>query len=92
MHTIKNPTNAPLDLETVGGTARLPAFGEVTDTFDPAYLEALRGYGMYEIAEAGEVEPELDDLRTKAEALGIDVDGRWGEKRLESEIAKAKKG
>ena len=31
----------------------------------------------------------LDDLKAEAEALGITIDRRWGEKRLLAEIAKA---
>lgn len=31
----------------------------------------------------------IEDLREEAEALGISVDGRWGEAKLMSEIAKA---
>jgi hypothetical protein len=31
----------------------------------------------------------IDRLREKAESLGIDVDGRWGPARLQSEIALA---
>jgi hypothetical protein len=31
----------------------------------------------------------LDELRAEAEALGIKVDRRWGDKRLLAEIAKA---
>jgi hypothetical protein len=34
-------------------------------------------------------EPELDKLREDAKALGIDFDGRWGVKRLQTEIDKA---
>lgn len=34
---------------------------------------------------------DLEDLRSEAEALGIEVDGRWGEKRLRTEIDKALK-
>ena len=33
---------------------------------------------------------DLDGLRKEAEALGVDVDGRWGEKRLRAEIQKAR--
>jgi hypothetical protein len=31
----------------------------------------------------------LDELRAEAEALGVKVDRRWGDKRLLAEIAKA---
>ncbi|MBI2725401.1 MAG: hypothetical protein HYX42_04040 [Polaromonas sp.] len=34
--------------------------------------------------------PEGDPLKAEAEALGIVVDARWGDKRLAAEIAKAK--
>lgn len=33
--------------------------------------------------------PERDALRENAEALGVDVDGRWGADRLREEIEKA---
>lgn len=32
----------------------------------------------------------MEELRKEAEALGIDVDGRWSEKRLKKEIEAAK--
>jgi hypothetical protein len=34
---------------------------------------------------------DLEALRAEAERLGIDVDGRWGAKRLRSEIGRATK-
>jgi len=37
----------------------------------------------------GDNEPDIDDLRLKAEELGIDIDRRWGVKRLQQEIADA---
>lgn len=55
MHEIKNLTNSPQDLETVGGSARLPAMGSVKGKFTPEYLKALRASGMYEVHE---VKPE----------------------------------
>ena len=36
-----------------------------------------------------EPEDETDSLREQAKALGIDVDNRWGDKRLQEEIEKA---
>lgn len=33
----------------------------------------------------------MDDLKKEAEALGIDVDGRWSEETLREKIAEAKK-
>jgi hypothetical protein len=38
--------------------------------------------------EADEADPR-DDLREEARSLGIEVDNRWGEKRLREEIDKA---
>jgi hypothetical protein len=38
---------------------------------------------------AVEITDELETLRAEAEALGIAVDGRWGEARLRDEIAAA---
>jgi hypothetical protein len=39
------------------------------------------------------VEPpdKIDQLRTEAAQLGIDVDGRWGVARLQYEISKARR-
>lgn len=34
----------------------------------------------------------VDALRVRAKALGVDVDGRWGEERLRREIAEAREG
>lgn len=31
----------------------------------------------------------MEELKAQAESLGIDVDGRWSEKRIQSEIDKA---
>lgn len=39
--------------------------------------------------EASPAEPDTDALQTEAEALGIKVDRRWGDQRLQDEIAKA---
>lgn len=97
MHTIKNLTNSPQDLDAVTGPVRLPAFGTVTAEFGPAYLAMLEGFGLYEVAkdqaepDKGEPtdETDIDALRERAEGLGINVDGRWGVKRIEAEIAKA---
>ena len=35
-------------------------------------------------------ESETNPLKAEAEALGITVDARWGDKRISAEIAKAK--
>ena len=42
-------------------------------------------------AEKPKADDDLDELRAEAEAAGVDVDRRWGEKRLRDEISKAKK-
>lgn len=52
MATIKNLTNSPYDLDAVGGVARLPAFGEISDDFEPAYLQSLRDCGLYEVTDS----------------------------------------
>lgn len=42
-----------------------------------------------EVKEAAVVaEPTIDELRVQAEALGVEVDQRWGIKRLTDEISK----
>lgn len=61
---------------------------------DPRFARILGklGYGTkVVVAEPVEPEDDLDVLRAEAESLGVDVDGRWGEKRLKQEIGKAKK-
>ncbi|WP_159975870.1 MULTISPECIES: hypothetical protein [unclassified Novosphingobium] len=61
MHEIKNLTNSPQDLESLEGVKRLPAMGSVKGKFEPEYLEALRGAGMYEVAEVkGPGRPKKD--------------------------------
>ena len=50
MHTINNLTNSPYDLAAIRGDVRLPAFGEVTDDFEPTYLQSLRDCGLYEVS------------------------------------------
>ena len=74
---------------------------ETGDTFDGTERELLVFGDRLEKADAQasakpEPEPEpkehdtLESLRQEAEALGIEVDGRWKEARLRDEIAKAK--
>lgn len=48
MFKITNLTNSPHDL-----VIRLPAMGTVTADFTPAYLDAMRGLGCFEIEEVG---------------------------------------
>jgi len=89
--TVKNLTNSPYDIDTIGGAVRVPAMGEVTAAFTPEYLAALRGFGLFTITEADERDPAVAKLQEEAAGLGVEVDGRWGVKRLETEIAKARK-
>ena len=59
------------------------------DTFDGTEKE-LKTFGdRLERVSGGDKPPEpdgMDDLRKQAEELGIEVDGRWGEKKLRAEI------
>ncbi len=52
--------------------------------------EKLKSHPHFEQAEGAseEVKPTIDQLRTKAESLGIKVDKRWAEDRLSDEISK----
>lgn len=54
----------------------------------PVHVASTQDQGGVAAASADPVD-ELDALRKQAESLGIDVDRRWGEKRLRAEIAKA---
>lgn len=58
------------------GVASSPAPAKGLPVVDPAPVDN------------GESDP-IDELRADAESLGIDVDKRWGEKRLNAEIEKA---
>lgn len=49
---------------------------------------ALVAVGRAELAPA---EPERDGLRREAEALGIEIDGRWGTQRLQDAISAARR-
>jgi hypothetical protein len=59
---------------------------------DEEETKAAEGYAPAktpdELSEEAQGET-LEDLTTKAVALGIEVDARWKEKRLKAEIAKA---
>jgi hypothetical protein len=50
-------------------------------------LKALKKAEDAPIASPADV--ERDELRARAEAAGIEVDGRWGAERLQQEIAAA---
>ena len=53
--------------------------------------EKLKGHPHFEQADeevVAKVEPTIEELRIQAEALGVDVDQRWGVKRLAEEISK----
>jgi hypothetical protein len=61
--------------------------------FDPARMRRL-GEGKSETATPEPKDQNIDPhdivaLRERAEALGIHVDGRWGDRRLRQEIADA---
>jgi len=63
--------------------------GEAVE-IDGKGAEKLRGHPHFEQAEGNseEIKPTIDQLRTKAESLGIKVDKRWAEDRLAEEISK----
>lgn len=56
---------------------------------DPRFSRILGKLGYGTEQATPEPEDEIEALRAEAEQLGIEVDGRWGEKRLKAEIAKA---
>lgn len=84
--TIKNISAMPLDIPTLHGPDIL-SIGE-TKTFNlSAFDEEVFRHSPLVIV--GVEDDPLDDLRKEAEDLGIEVDKRWGEKRLRSEVDKA---
>lgn len=50
----------------------------------------LLGAKPEQLARAVEASPKFDELKAKAEKLGIKVKGTWGEKRILAELAKHK--
>lgn len=89
---VENLTNSPFDLIAEGGRrVRLPAFGSVEGEFSDDYLDLLRASNAVRVVESGQSADQggLDRLRQDAEGLGIEVDRRWGERRLQAEIDKA---
>lgn len=52
-------------------------------------LKRAKPAGGREVPEPAASEDDIDALREKAESLGVDVDRRWGERRLKDEITKA---
>jgi len=52
---------------------------------DDALVSKARGNRFFEVVDAD----PFDDLVMQARALGVQVDGRWGEARLREEIARA---
>lgn len=91
MHTIKNISSIPLDIPTMNGPAIL-GIGE-SGSFELSALDAeiFRHSPMVDIVDGAakaDDEDDEDSLREEAEELGIDVDKRWGAKRLRAEIDK----
>jgi len=56
----------------------------------PAPAPSVPHYDPEPKPEPAETPASLDSLRLQATQLGINVDGRWGERRLQQEIAEAK--
>jgi hypothetical protein len=78
---------------------RVTEAGEVVeDAPEPTALDEARsredaeGEGVPADEDADPRDDERNALRREAEGLGIDIDLRWGVKRLQDEIAKAKAG
>ncbi len=57
MYKIKNPANAPYDIETADGIKRLPALGEITVPLTVEQLSMLEMFDLYEISKVEEKAP-----------------------------------
>lgn len=88
---LKNLSHFPLDVPSLNGPLILPAYGVLMDVDLSAYeSEVMRHSEMVDISDAGEAEPDIDDLRKQYEELvGEQPDKRWGAPRLQTEIDKA---
>ncbi len=71
------------------GTRRLQA-GEEFDIPD-RYARTLLFTGLARRVVLPKVDEDLAGLRADAQALGIDVDKRWGARRLQAEIEAKRK-
>lgn len=65
--------------------------GVISEDISDEVAAAFASITGYALEGASEVEAELSELRTRAEALGIAVKGNWKKDRLSTEIAKAEK-
>lgn len=82
----KLPPPPPEVVAAVPEVAAEPPEAAPADQAEPAVMEAA---SVAEHPESLDPDAEKERLRADAEALGIDVDGRWGVARLHEEIAKA---
>jgi len=84
MHKVKNLTNSPYDLEDVDSFVRLPAMGEVTGQFSDVQIEAMKGYGLFQISQEDDgdvdiaaaldlLDPANDDHWTNAGLPAVDA-------------------
>lgn len=60
MITIYNKTNSPIDIPGAGKSFMVPAFGELSGEFDPAYVELLKLTGAVRIDESGAAKPQQE--------------------------------
>ncbi len=90
--TITNTVGSPFDIQTMSGPAIIPAFGELTAEFDPAYLDIITAGGVLVAGKAAKpAANSADDDEARYEAItGKKPDGRWSEERLAAELAKLK--
>jgi hypothetical protein len=71
------------------GTRRLKA-GDEFD-IDDTYATALLFTGLARRAGPPKIDEDVIRLRADAQALGIDIDKRWGVRRLQAEIEAKRK-
>lgn len=95
MVTVKNLTNSPYDLQSVGGPVRLPAFGEVSGEFADDYLLLLEA-SMAVKVESANIDDGKGDL-AKLRAEYTDLTGKkpfhgWATEELQKRIDAALAG
>ena len=78
-----------VDLRSVGSEAEESQ--AIADGWRGTASEALAAVAPVERQPAAaEATPSRTDMITALEAAGVDVDGRWGDKRIATEFAKLK--
>lgn len=84
---IRNGSNSPRGIHNARGRAVIIPPGEVRDVdLDEGGVKWVRRSDAFEFVDGVKPDVSVLTLREQAEGLGIEVDGRWGDRRIAREI------